>query len=66
MTLAPDPLRAALRRLFLPAPEEKTRRERELLNRVSELAGTVVPWALAGVLGWAMTSLMTGWNLGLF
>lgn len=65
MTLATDPIRELFERVFCPNLEEKARREKEVLNAVSEVAGTLVPWAIAGVLGWAMISMMTGWNVGL-
>ena len=66
MTLAAEPIRVLIRRIFHLDIEEKTRREKVIVNAVSEAAGTFVPWALAGALGWAMITLMTGWNVGLF
>ncbi len=66
MTLASDPIRDFFRNLFFPQPEEKRRREKEALDVVSEVAGTLFPWSVAGMVGWAMISLMTGWNVGLF
>lgn len=65
MTSAMNPLREALRRIFCPNRIEKQRRERELLSAASDVAGFIVPWVLFGAVGWAMISLMTGWNIGL-
>lgn len=65
MTSTMNTLREALRRVFCPNRLERKRREQELLNTASDVVGTVVPWALFGAVGWAMISLMTGWNVGL-
>lgn len=66
MTLASDPVRDFFRHIFCPDSEEKRRREKGVLVIASEAAGTLVPWGVAGMVGWAMISLMTGWNVGFF
>ncbi|MFT6395775.1 MAG: hypothetical protein ACJAYU_000517 [Bradymonadia bacterium] len=66
MTAASDPVRDFFRYLFCPEPLEKQRREKEAMVIASEAAGTLIPWGVAATVGWAMISLMTGWNIGFF